>query len=229
MASGLLPSAFFTAVHASQLLRLPTETTETTEFSRSPSPSTYGNPARSTLLVAYIIETNRIALNLKKTSVAFLEMEPHIMSGDMDQVEKCEQTIQRAVDCIGEVLHTINPAYRTTVLSNALRGAYTSSPNITEWYPDMMSLYMNRAEELDREVASDNSNDDEPNMEVVHLETLASVKALEQAGTEDASRKSYSNNDNIGNFETLFPQSHYQILYRNPFDASEDPRPYIIL
>jgi hypothetical protein len=194
MASGLLPSAIFTAEQASPLL------------------------------VAYIIETNRIESCLKKTSDAFLKMEPHIMRGEMDQVEKCEQTIQCAVDSIGEVIHTINPVYRTTVLSNALRGAYTSSPNITEWYPDMMSLYMNRAEELDNELASD---DDEPNMEVVHLETLASVKALEQAGTEDASRRSSS--DNVNRFETLFDQCPYQILYRNPFDASKDTRPYIIL
>ncbi len=137
------------------------------------------------------------------------------MRGEMDQVEKCEQTIQRAVGWIGEVLHTINPVYRTTVLSKALRGAYASSPNITEWYPDMMSLYMTRAEELDGEVASDStSDDDEPNMEVSHS------SSYELASND---------NDNIGRIETLFDQCPYQILYRNPFDASKDTRPYIIL
>jgi hypothetical protein len=225
MASGLIPSAFFTADHAS--------------------------PTGPTGPVAYITEINRIEFRLKKTSNAFLEMERHIMRGDMDQVGKCEQTIQRAVDCIGEVLHTINPIYRTTVLSNAVRRAYVSSPNITEWYPDMMSLYMNRAKEFDRKVASD---DDEPNMEVVDLETLASEKVLDQTpsamlrnaygvesltydllrnsgslqtGSEDTGRRSSS--DNVNRFETLFAQCPYQILYRNPFDMSDDPRPYIIL
>ena len=138
----------------------------------NPSAFFTAGPTGPTGPVAYIVETNRIELNLKKTSVAFLEMEPYIMSGDMDQVENCEQTIQYAVERIGEVLHTINPANRSTVLSNALRGAYTSSPNITEWYPDMMSLYMNRAEELDGELDSDQ---DEPNMEVVHSEYFTIV------------------------------------------------------
>jgi hypothetical protein len=198
---------------------------------------------------SYIIETKRIEFRLKKTSDAFLEMERHIMSGDTDQIEKCEQTIQLAVERIGELLHTVNPVHRTTVLSNALRVAYASSPNITEWYPDMMSLYMNHAEELDGElVASDNSDDDEPNMEVVHSSSDSfSASARQPSETPSTTSTEFTQfpttivsgnlhtdamsatNDNVGRFETAFTQYHYEILYRNPFDKSEDPRPYTIL
>ena len=48
-----------------------------------------------------------------------------------------------------------------------------------------------------------------------------------QTGSEDTGRRSSS--DNVNRFETLFAQCPYQILYRNPFDMSDDPRPYIIL